>query len=211
MDIFDEGEPDIGSTTKASSSSTAATDNVHNCNDSPPTITLTAPSTCPASGCTITATATQGTHPLTSSDYPDYPGTVTFTLNGKEINKQYVSTSPSTVTFNYSPTSSGSGTLEATVTDSVLYSGTASTNMTYSAPSAISGVSFSPSSGSTTPTVSWSGGSGNYTVSVSSGTGCTTTSSSCSITVPANTSNINVTVSDDQGDTSGQGTYSSSP
>ncbi len=107
IDIFNGGHQSIG-TTASTNTSTAATDNVHNCNDSPPTITLTAPGSC-ATSCTITATVTQGTHPLSDPQYPQFPGTVSFTLNGQTIHTAYVTNSPSTVSFTYNPTSSGSG------------------------------------------------------------------------------------------------------
>jgi membrane peptidoglycan carboxypeptidase len=210
VDLFNGGTSDIG-VSKSSTKTSAGTDNVHNCNDSPPTVTLTAPSTCNDTSCPITATVTQGTHPFVDPQYPDYPGAITFTLNGKQIDKQNVSTSPDTVTFNYNPTSSGSGTLTATVTDSVLYSGTDSASLNYTAPSAITNVSFSPSSGSQSPTVSWSGGSGSYTVTSSSGSSCPpTTATSCQIILPA-TGTYTITVSDDQGDSSGSAQYTSTP
>jgi len=146
----------------SSATASTATDNVHNCNDSPPTVTLTAPSTCTTS-CVITATVTQGTHALTDPQYPSYPGTVTFTLDGKSIDRQYVSSSPSTVSFTYSPPASGSGTLTATVTDSVLYSGSDSLSFHYTHPSAIS---LALSGGNGAYNLSWSGGSGTYTALV---------------------------------------------
>jgi membrane peptidoglycan carboxypeptidase len=196
VDLFSNGEPNIGSTT-STTKTTAATDNVHNCNDSPPTITLTAPSTCSGS-CTITATATQGTHPFTSTEYPDYPGAVTFTLNGRQINKQYVSTSPSTVSFTYSPGSSGSGTLVATVTDSVLYSGSASDNLSYNG----SFGSPSATTDGTTDTFSWSGGAAPFTVTNAGGTTiCTTSGSSCTAAITDAPVGTVITISDNDGDT----------
>ncbi len=136
IDLFvNNGKPNIGSAPAANSSTTAsATDDVHNCNDSPPTVTLTAPSNCQNS-CTITATVTQGTHALSDPQYPQDPGTVVFTLGGQTIHTSSVSDSPSTVSFTYNPSSSGNGTLTATVTDSVLYSGNQSTPFSYSVPS----------------------------------------------------------------------------
>jgi len=131
IDIFNGGHQSLNSTSSGVSSNTAAaTDDVHNCNDSPPTVTLTAPDTCDTS-CTITATITQGTHALTDPQYAQYPGHVTFTLNGQTISSADVSDSPSTVSFTYTPTASGSGTLTVNVTDSVLYQGTASKTMSY--------------------------------------------------------------------------------
>jgi hypothetical protein len=179
-----------------SASATTAADNVHNCSDSPPTITLTAPSTC-TNSCVITATVTQGTHPLSSSQYP---GTVTFDLNGKEINKQYVSSSPSTVSFNYSPSGSGSATLSASVTDSVLYEGTDSTHLTYSAQSALSITSASASNNSVTLT--WSGGGGTFNGSANGiATGCQGISgNSCTISGLQPNTAYTVDLTDSDGD-----------
>jgi membrane peptidoglycan carboxypeptidase len=137
IDIYMGGTPNIGSGSSSTSTSTSASasDDVHNCNDSPPTVTLTTPSSCDTS-CTITATVTQGTHPLTDAQYAQYPGTVTFTLGGKTIYSAHVSTSPSTISFPYTPTSSGGGTLTVTVTDSVLYSSSQSVAFNYTVPAA---------------------------------------------------------------------------
>lgn len=138
IDIFNGGRQSVNSTSGGSNSGAAnssATDDVHNCNDSPPTVSLTAPSNCDTS-CTVTATVTQGTHPLNDPARAQFPGTVTFTLNGQTINSQQVSDSPSTVSFTYTPSSTGSGTLTATVTDSVLYSASQSVAFNYSVPAA---------------------------------------------------------------------------
>lgn len=138
IDIFRGGHQSIGSAASGSSTDATATDDVHNCNDSPPTVTLTAPASCDASPgqppCTITATATQGTHQLNDPQYAQYPGTITFTFNGQAIHSEKLSASPSTVSFTYTSPSSVSGTLTATVTDSVLYSGSQSAPFTYTVP-----------------------------------------------------------------------------
>jgi penicillin-binding protein 1A len=135
IDIFKGGRQNIGSSSSgtASASTSNATDDVHNCSDAPPTVTLTAPSTCDTT-CTITATITAGTHPLTDERYIQYPGTVTFTLNDGVIHTANVSDSPSTVSFQYNPSSSGSGTLKVNVTDSVLYTGTDRTFINFTSP-----------------------------------------------------------------------------
>jgi penicillin-binding protein 1A len=177
IDLWKGGKPSVNSSTSGSSSP-GATDDVHNCNDSPPTVTLTAPNNCDES-CTITATVTQGTHPLTDAKYAQFPGTITFTLNGQTIYSTNVSSSPSTVSFPYSPTSNGSGTLTATVTDSVLYSGSSSTNMAYNAKQSIA--SFTASVNGSLVHFSWSGGKGPFTVYNAAGvavTGCSSVSSS---------------------------------
>jgi membrane peptidoglycan carboxypeptidase len=205
IDIFvNHGTPNIGSAVSGvNSSSSSATDDVHNCNDSPPTVTLTAPSTCQTS-CTITATVTQGTHPLSDPQYPQDPGTLTFSLGGHVIHTAGVSNSPSTVSFTYNPTSSGSGTLTATVTDSVLYTGSQSTPFSYSAPSAINAT---VGASGTTAIVSWTGGNGSFTVTDNgSNTGCTTSGCTISLT-PGNNA---IVVQDSDGDSSNPVTVSGS-
>jgi membrane peptidoglycan carboxypeptidase len=207
IDIFHGGVPNIATTSASSTtqSSSKATDDVHNCNDSPPTITLTAPSACQNS-CSITATASQGTHPLSDAQYASYPGTIKFSLNGQVINSQACSDSEASVctrSFIYTPTSSGSATLTATVTDSVLYSGTTSQAISLSQSKGPISIT-SPSSGQVVAgsslNVSWSGGGGTYTVSVSpGGVGCSGTSNSCSVTLP-NIGSYTIEVSDNNGD-----------
>lgn len=195
VDIFEGGTPNIGGK-HASSSGPTATDDVHNCNDSPPTVTLTAPNTCPASGCTITATVTQGTHKLTDPQYPNFPGTLTFTLNGQVIHTSNVSNSPSTVSFNYVPTVGGSGVLTATVTDSVLYSGSASATMTYQAKSPITG--FLATGNGNTVNFAWNGGSGNFTITNNDNGAqlCSTPSRKCSTPESSAPYGTSVTITD---------------
>jgi membrane peptidoglycan carboxypeptidase len=201
IDIFNGGKQNIGTTasTKTSTTSTA-NDDVHNCNDSPPTVTLTAPGNCPSSGCTITATVTQGTHPLSDSKYAQYPGTLTITLAGQTIYSKNVSESPSTVSFTYNPTSSGSGTLTATVTDSVLYQGNASQGFSYTRGSKIS-VSSSGTT-STSANIQWSGGAGSYTVYANSNpTNCQGISgSSCTVTGLSSNTGYSIVVKDSESD-----------
>ena len=103
-------------------------DDVHDCNDSPPSITLTAPDTCDSTdnngqGCSITVTVTQGTRPLSSRKFP---GTVTILVDNKKIKSFTVSDSPSTVSFNYLPSKNGTVNMTAQITDSVLYQNTTS-------------------------------------------------------------------------------------
>jgi membrane peptidoglycan carboxypeptidase len=191
VDIFHGGKSSISTGTAQNTTAvTTPTDDVHNCNDAPPTITLTAPSDCSVS-CTITATITQGTHPLTDPQYARYPGTVTFMLGSNQIYTANVSDPTSTVSFTYSPTSTGSDTLSATVTDSVLYSDTKSAVMTYSTPvSAASLSNFTAVMNGALVTFSWSGGTGAYFV-VRNDTHaniCTTADTTCKYAVPNGTS-----------------------
>jgi len=171
IDIFSGGIANIGNATSGSSGTTGSTptDDVHNCNDSPPTITLTAPSSCDTS-CTITATVTQGTHPLSDPQYPQFPGTITINLGSQTINtKQCDPTSEAnicTTSFTYTPTGNGSDTLTASVTDSVLYQGTASQPMSFTipAPTPVVTISLTTVAGNHKINATWSGGAGNVTV-----------------------------------------------
>jgi penicillin-binding protein 1A len=111
------------------SSSVTATDDVHNCSDAKPSVTLTAPSSCTVgSSCNVTVTVTQGTHDLSSSAYP---GTVNLYVNGTLVQTQNANSSPSTLSFNYTPTSAGSATFKAEVIDSVLYSSSSDASVTF--------------------------------------------------------------------------------
>lgn len=118
----------------SSTSSTAApqeNDDIHNCSDTQPTITITAvngsasSANCPATGaCTIRVLVQQGTYSLTDSSRPNYPGTINLTVDGQTVQSLPVSDSGN-YDFTYTPTSTG-GSVQITVqvVDSVLYSGT---------------------------------------------------------------------------------------
>lgn len=177
VDIFMGGHPSIGSTTSNTNGSAtqAATDDVHNCNDSPPQVTITAPATCSASdnggqGCQVIVVASQGTDPLSGGSYTADPaGTITVSLDGQNISQQSIpadSGSPYQYAFYYKPSSSGSGTMTATVVDSVLYSNTGnSNNISFSAAPAENLTLLKPKKHGNTTTFSWSGGTGSsYTV-----------------------------------------------
>ncbi|MET1032920.1 MAG: transglycosylase domain-containing protein [Candidatus Saccharimonadales bacterium] len=112
-----------------SGASAAGNDDVHNCGDAKPQITLTAPATC-AGSCTFTVTVTQGTHPLTSDKFA---GAVELYVGGQKIESQGVSTSPSTISFTYTPTTTGPAEIQAKVIDSVLYDSSESATVTMTA------------------------------------------------------------------------------
>jgi len=106
-------------------------DDVHNCNDAKPLVTITAPSSCKVGeSCDLTATVSQGTHPLSSEKFP---GVVNIYVNGNKVESQNVYNSPATINFSYTPTQAGSATIRAEVIDSVLYGGTNDTNITFTA------------------------------------------------------------------------------
>jgi hypothetical protein len=92
-------------------------------------------------GCTVTITVSQGTHPLSDPNYPQFPGTVNFMVGGQTVqsfsindvannvypNSGCTSTSPPnncTISVTYTPTANGSISVTAQVIDSVLYDST---------------------------------------------------------------------------------------
>jgi membrane peptidoglycan carboxypeptidase len=186
VDLWNGGTTSSSNT--ASTGASKATDDVHSCNDSPPSITVTAPSTCDANsgGCTITATVTAGTHPLSDAQYSQFPGTVNFTIAGQIVKTASVSDSPSTVSFTYMPTSSGYTTITAQVIDSVLYQATDTANFISSANTSTT-LDFENAkvSGSQTK-FSWSGGSGAVTAYRTSTNAalCTSNGNNCTYTTP---------------------------
>jgi penicillin-binding protein 1A len=107
------------------------TDDVHNCNDTKPSITLTASSGSCEVGepCSFTATVTRGTHPLSGGDHG---GEVKFFVNGNEVRAHGVSGSPASLNFTFTPTSTGSVTVRAQIIDSVLYEASDSSTVSVS-------------------------------------------------------------------------------
>ncbi len=190
------------------SSASSQTDNIHNCNDSPPTITVTVTSSNQTANscldsCTITVAATQGTHPLSGGTYTTAPAsTVQILLGSNQIESINIPTSSAAnfnYSFNYSPTSSGSGTLTANVIDSVLYQGTSSVNINYSPKP--SNLTITSETGNLDQ-FSWSGGTPNYTITDPSGTTICSSSSatSCNATIPV-ISGTTYTLTDGANDT----------
>jgi membrane peptidoglycan carboxypeptidase len=160
VDIFSGGKANTGSSTPTSSTSAAATDDVHDCNDNPPTVTLTAPSACNSSGCSFTVTASQGTHDLEGGAYTTAPaGTITITGGGQTVcTLNMDQTSIYSGNCNYTPTTTGDVTFTATVVDSVLYSGTDTKSVSLSSSTPLT-------FGSITATgLNWSGGTATYSV-----------------------------------------------
>lgn len=111
-------------------SSSNATDDIHNCSDEKPILDLTAPQTCGGAGnpCKFTATIVKGTHPISGGEFP---GTVNLFINGAKVQTKNISSAPETVTFNYTPSSSGKVTIEVQIIDSVLYSDSKKAEVTF--------------------------------------------------------------------------------
>lgn len=141
VDMFMGGNP---SATASASSSTQGSDDVHSCSDQTPSINITAvcaPAgsshcsttnlTCPSTGCSISVTVQQGTHPFNDSNHLDYPGTINLTVNGQVVQSESVD-GAGDYSLTYTPPAGSSGSIEVTaqVTDSVLYQGTDTATIT---------------------------------------------------------------------------------
>jgi len=197
--------------TASTSANLTAKDNVHSCSDSPPTVRITA-TDCNTS-CTISATPFAGTHPLNDSAYPQFPGTVTIAVSGHQICSSSKINDGVPVQCSYKPTFSGAGTITATVTDSVLYSGSDSKSVNFTR--AAQPLSLQASTNGANIDFSWSGGSSGdtYTVFDSSKGGanvvsCTNVSTSSCSTSSAGIKNDSFFVKDN---TSGQQSSSVTP
>ncbi len=108
-------------------SSYSGNDDVHNCNDTSPSVVVTVPAKCDDSDCNITVTVIAGTHPITSSQFPS---ALTLQIDGKTVKTWSPSSNNWSDQYNYSPTKSGQLTVTATIVDSVLYQGNDTDQMT---------------------------------------------------------------------------------
>jgi penicillin-binding protein 1A len=141
VDIYTGGLTNITGASSSRSTAAQASDNVHSCSDTQPTATITAVNgspvggsnapTCPLTGCTILVHVEQGTHQLTDSAYPNYPGTLNLVVNGQTVQTQSVdSTGDYQLTYTPPAGSTGSIQITAQVTDSVLYQGSDTQSIT---------------------------------------------------------------------------------
>lgn len=132
VDIF------VGGASSNTNNAVSVNDNVHNCNDTPPSVSISAiNNTAADSGstlscqqgmaCTVMVHVVQGTHPLTDSARANYPGTISLLENGTSVASK-AADSTGDYTFSYTPSSTATGSvqLSVTVTDSVLYQGSSS-------------------------------------------------------------------------------------
>lgn len=191
-----EGDPLSFSADKFAGRNTANTsesDDVHKCGDARPSISVNAVKV--GNSYTISASASPGTHPL-SGNGDKGGGKVIFEIEGNVI--QTFDASSGDYTFSYTPDFSGQRTLTATVVDSVLYDGTATTTLAGNS----SGLTIlTPANGqdvnSGSVTVTWSGGSAPYTVRLNGAPqACNPNSNTCGVTLSgANGTAYTVTVS----------------
>jgi hypothetical protein len=204
IDIFSGGKANTGSST-TTKSGTQATDDVHSCNDSPPQVSVSASGS--PGNYTITVTASQGTHPLSGGTYTTAPaGTITISIAGQTICTLNIPASSSDVysdsSCTYKPTQDQQAQVTAMVVDSVLFSGSGSSDtVDFQAAATASPVHFTNASYSGgILSVSWTGGSGIVTVTKGGNTVCSATAAagSCNGAV-ANTTPHKVTLSDTSG------------
>lgn len=143
VDIYRDGHTNNSSTTPTTPDTTAQKyDDVHSCSDAPPSATITAidgktassGATCSPTGCTVLVHVEEGTHALTDSNYPDYPGTLNLLVGANVVQTEQISGSGD-YQFTYVPDSSATGTvqLQVQVTDSVLYQGSDTKTVTIAA------------------------------------------------------------------------------
>ncbi len=170
-----------GSGAANSSTNTSASDDVHSCSDTPPTINLTATDNHNGTA-TLTAFVSAGTHPFNDAKYPQFPGSVTFTVNGQPAGTQAVQDPQDNVSVSYTIPAAGSYQVSASVTDSVLFSATDSKTVDFTSGAPAPLTLTNAVAAGTTTTISWSGGtgpfsafrtSGNILLCSSAGTSCT--------------------------------------
>lgn len=137
-------------------------DDVHKCNDTKPRVSISTRNvTCLASGCTLTAKVTEGTHPISSSKFP---GQLNFIVDGKTISTKTIG-GPGTYSISYTPNFSGTKQFKVEVIDSVLYDGSDTTNIT----GQTSDFTLSASHFSSRVYFNWSGVNGSVSVFTTNG------------------------------------------
>lgn len=115
------GDPSLfsGDTFVDESADVTQEDDIHDCNDTRPGISI---SYTESEGVyTIRATVAEGTHPISSEDFQ---GVVNFSVGGNVVQSYEVNGPGPTQRFTYSGDFSGTRTLRAEIIDSVLYDGT---------------------------------------------------------------------------------------
>ncbi len=103
---------------------TTQEDDVHDCDDTLPGISLSVSES--DGNYRIRANVTQGTHPISSDDFQ---GVVEFRVNGSVVQEYDINSPGNTPTFTYSGSFSGTRELTAIVVDSVLYDNQDSTTL----------------------------------------------------------------------------------
>lgn len=159
-------------------------DDIHKCDDIKPSITLS--TTKNGNSYHFEAAVGQGTHPLSSDQYP---GTVTFSIDGQILaGGSFGIGSPGTVSFDYDGNFDGTKTVTATIVDSVLYDASDTATIVGSgtgggSPSAGPLTLLTAKKDGSNAKFTWSGGTGPYTVHRSDTNVqlCTSSGATCSV------------------------------
>lgn len=119
---------------------TTEKDDVHRCEDAKPSITLTVNGS--GNSYVITATASGGTHPISSDRFR---GTINLKVDGQVIQSYPINSSPTTVSYTYTVNvAPGAHTISAEVIDSVLYSNSDSSSVTFTGSASPVGITLDP-------------------------------------------------------------------
>jgi len=188
----------------AAAGNTSVNDDIHSCSDAKPSVSLTVSdgtlNSCDGS-CTISAAISQGTHPFDDSTRAQFPGTVNFLVNGQVV-KTVFTASGEPLSFTYTPSSGGTGTVTAQVIDSVLYEASESATVTFSGGSSSLSFTSAKVQGANTK-FNWSGGNGPYSVYKTSGNVflCSSSDTDCQVATALAPVGTLVYVIDDDGNT----------
>ena len=147
---------------------TSEKDDVHKCDDAKPAISLSVDPIPCVTTCRITATATGGTHPISSSKFA---GTINIKVGDQVVQSFQINDNPSTVSFNYTVATAGDQTVYAEVIDSVLYDAADSRTVTMQT-AATASPTMTITSAKSPGQVNWSGGAGQVYLSDGTPTTC---------------------------------------
>lgn len=134
-------------------------DDVHKCEDAKPRISLATSGS--GNSYTFTATASQGTHPISSERFR---GKINFMVDGNVVRSFEVNTSPATVSFNYNANLTGRHNITAEIIDSVLYDARDTKSVDFGQGSNAGVIELTAKSAAGVTVFTWSGGSGTVTI-----------------------------------------------
>ena len=134
-------------------------DDIHKCEDAKPRISLAVSGS--GASYTFTATASQGTHPLSSDKFR---GKINLMVDGRVVQSFDATSNPTSVSYNYNSNLSGNHEVAAEIVDSVLYDARDTKTVTFASrpQGGVIGLTAKMTGGTTT--FQWTGGSGTVTV-----------------------------------------------
>ncbi|MGI9028344.1 MAG: transglycosylase domain-containing protein [Candidatus Saccharimonadales bacterium] len=139
---------------------TSEKDDIHRCQDAKPSVTLA--TNVSGANITITATGSQGTHPISSNRFV---GKINLLVDGNIVKSFDIGSSPSTFTHTYASGLTGNHEVSAQIIDSVLYDAADTRTVDFGAPTPVSGIiSLSAKLTGSNSKFTWTGGTGTVTV-----------------------------------------------